>query len=240
MRDSIKWVANRMPKSDDRQLPIMSLSNVAKARFFHSTFPQYSVTPLDRLDGMAQYLGLAGLCVKNESFRFGLNAFKVLGGSFAMAKYIAKEMGRDVSEMTYDYLTSEAFRKEFGQATFFTATDGNHGRGVAALIDACARYYEATGRRISFEYAMIDGVNDTPEHARLLAKHARRVCAHVNLIPLNHVEERAFRPSTPEHLKTFIRILERAGVNVTVRRKLGSDVDASCGQLRKKVADHRA
>lgn len=110
----------------------------------------------------------------------------------------------------------------------------NHGRGVAALIDACARYYEATGRRISFEYAMIDGVNDTPEHARLLAKHARRVCAHVNLIPLNHVEERAFRPSTPEHLKAFIRILERAGVNVTVRRKLGSDVDASCGQLRKR------
>ena len=78
------------------------------------------------------------------------------------------------------------------------------------------------------------------EHARLLAKHARRVCAHVNLIPLNHVEERAFRPSTPEHLKAFIRILEQAGVNVTVRRKLGSDVDASCGQLRKKVADHRA
>lgn len=116
----------------------------------------------------------------------------------------------------------------------------NHGRGVAALIDACARYYETTGRRISFEYAMIDGVNDTPEHARLLAKHARRVCAHVNLIPLNHVEERAFRPSTPEHLKAFIRILEQAGVNVTVRRKLGSDVDASCGQLRKKVADHRA
>ena len=131
MKDQIKWVLNTMPKSDDRQLPIMSLSNVAKARFFHSTFPQYSVTPLDRLDGMAQYLGLAGLCVKNESFRFGLNAFKVLGGSFAMAKYIAKEMGRDVSEMTYDYLTSEAFRQEFGHATFFTATDGNHGRGVA-------------------------------------------------------------------------------------------------------------
>ena len=121
MKDQIKWVLNTMPKSDDRQLPIMSLSNVAKARFFHSTFPQYSVTPLDRLDGMAQYLGLAGLCVKNESFRFGLNAFKVLGGSFAMAKYIAKEMGRDVSEMTYDYLTSEALRKEFGQATFFPA-----------------------------------------------------------------------------------------------------------------------
>ena len=116
----------------------------------------------------------------------------------------------------------------------------NRAWDVEELFAACHRYFRRTGRRISFEYAMIDGVNDTPEHARLLAKHARRVCAHVNLIPLNHVEERAFRPSTPEHLKAFIRILERAGVNVTVRRKLGSDVDASCGQLRKKVADHRA
>ena len=87
---------------------------------------------------------------------------------------------------------------------------------------------------------MIDGVNDTPYHAKLLAQHAKRVCAHVNLIPLNHVEERQFAPSTPEHMKAFIRILEEAGVNVTVRRRLGSDVDASCGQLRKKVAENRA
>jgi len=132
MRDSIKWVANRMPKSDDRQLSIMSLGNVAKARFFHSSFPQYSITPLARLDGMAKYLGLGGLFVKDESFRFGLNAFKVLGGSFAMARYIAKEMGRDVSEMTYDYLTSEAFRQEFGHATFFTAQAGPEGSGPHA------------------------------------------------------------------------------------------------------------
>lgn len=116
----------------------------------------------------------------------------------------------------------------------------NRGRGVEQLISACERYYERTGRRISFEYAMIDGVNDTPYHAKLLAQHARRVCAHVNLIPLNHVEERQFAPSTPEHLKAFIRILEEAGVNVTVRRRLGSDVEASCGQLRKKVAENRA
>ena len=131
MKEAIKWTLNRMPKSEDSQLPIMSLSNVAKARFFHSSFPQYSITPLAQLDGMARYLGLGGLYVKNEAHRFGLNAFKVLGGSFAMGRYIAKEMGRDVSEMTYDYLTSEAFRREYGQATFFTATDGNHGRGVA-------------------------------------------------------------------------------------------------------------
>ncbi len=111
----------------------------------------------------------------------------------------------------------------------------NRGRGVQKLIDACAKYYEKTGRRISFEYAMIDGVNDSPEQARLLSKHARRVAAHVNLIPLNHVEERTFQPSTPAHMKEFIRILEENGVNVTVRRRLGSDVDASCGQLRRKM-----
>ena len=111
----------------------------------------------------------------------------------------------------------------------------NRGRGVDELMKCCRRYYEKTGRRISFEYAMIDGVNDTEYHARLLAKHARSVCAHVNLIPLNHVEEREFKPSTAGHMKAFIKILEDNGVNVTVRRKLGGDVDASCGQLRRKI-----
>ena len=111
----------------------------------------------------------------------------------------------------------------------------NRSRGVEQLIECCRKYYDKTGRRISFEYAMIDGVNDTEYHARLLARHARYVSAHVNLIPLNHVEERQFQPSTSEHMKAFIKILEDAGVNVTVRRKLGGDVDASCGQLRRKM-----
>lgn len=129
--EQIKWAANRMPKSDDKQLGVMSLENVAKARKFHSSFPQYSVTPLAGLNNMAEYLGLGGLYIKDESYRFGLNAFKVLGGSFAMARYIASELGRDVSEVDYAYLTSQKLKEEFGQATFFTATDGNHGRGVA-------------------------------------------------------------------------------------------------------------
>ena len=129
--EKIKWVMNKMPKSDDKWLSVMSLDNVEKARAFHKGFPQYSVTPLAHLEGMADYLGLGSVCVKDESYRFGLNAFKVLGGSFAMAKYIAKETNRDVSDMTYDYLTGDELKKEFGQATFFTATDGNHGRGVA-------------------------------------------------------------------------------------------------------------
>ena len=113
----------------------------------------------------------------------------------------------------------------------------NRGRGVEELICACERYFAETGRRISFEYAMIDGVNDTPYHAKLLAKHARRVGAHVNLIPLNHVEESKFEPSRPENMKAFQKILQGADVNATVRRRLGGDIDASCGQLRKKLAE---
>ena len=131
MNEAIKWALNTMPKSEDQQLSLMSMEHVKTAAAFHRSFPQYSVTPLAKLDGMAERLGLGGLYVKDESYRFGLNAFKVLGGSFAMAKYIAGRLGKDVSELTYEYLTGGEFRKEFGQATFFTATDGNHGRGVA-------------------------------------------------------------------------------------------------------------
>jgi diaminopropionate ammonia-lyase len=127
----MKWAINTMPKSEDKNLEIMSQENVAKARAFHKSFPQYTITPLANLAGMADFLGLGGLFIKDESYRFGLNAFKVLGGSFAMARYIADETGKDVSETTFDYLTSDQLQKDFGQATFFTATDGNHGRGVA-------------------------------------------------------------------------------------------------------------
>ena len=112
----------------------------------------------------------------------------------------------------------------------------NRGRGVDALITSCKKYFNRTGRRISFEYAMIDGVNDTPMHANLLAKKAKSCGAHVNLIPLNHVEEREFKPSTEGNLNHFVKILDENGVNSTIRRKLGGDVEASCGQLRRNVA----
>ena len=128
---SIKWAVNHMPKTDDKSLSLMSLEEAEKARAFHKSFPQYDRTPLTALEHMAEFLGLGRLYVKDESYRFGLNAFKVLGGSYAMARFIAKETGRDVSELPYSVLTSEELKKEFGQATFFTATDGNHGRGVA-------------------------------------------------------------------------------------------------------------
>jgi diaminopropionate ammonia-lyase len=127
----INWIENGIPKTDDLQLPLMSEENVEKAYHFHKGFPEYTMTPLVRLSKMAAFLGLKEFLVKDESYRFGLNAFKVLGGSFAMAKYIAGELGRDISEVDYNYLISQKLKEEFGQATFFTATDGNHGRGVA-------------------------------------------------------------------------------------------------------------
>ena len=131
MSDQIKWAMNRMPRSGDGYLSLMSAQAVDRAWSFHRTLPQYDATPLVRLDNMARRLGVGEIWVKDESRRFGLNAFKVLGSCFAMARYIAGELGRDVSELSFDYLTGPGLRKEFGQATFFTATDGNHGRGVA-------------------------------------------------------------------------------------------------------------
>ena len=101
------------------------------------------------------------------------------------------------------------------------------------LLDACRRYYATTGRRISFEYAMINGVNDTPEAARILLKRLKGMGAHMNLIPLNHVEESPLKPSTRQAVQTFQKILEDGGVPATVRRTLGGDIDASCGQLRR-------
>ncbi|MDF2951886.1 MAG: diaminopropionate ammonia-lyase [Anaerocolumna sp.] len=129
--DPIYWILNQLPKTEDQNLKVMAMSEVQKAKAFHESIPEYSETPLVALDNTAGFLGLGNIFVKDESYRFGLNAFKVLGGSFAIARYIAKKTNRDVSELDYYTLTSPKLREEFGQATFYTATDGNHGRGVA-------------------------------------------------------------------------------------------------------------
>ncbi|MBR1780239.1 MAG: 23S rRNA (adenine(2503)-C(2))-methyltransferase RlmN [Oscillospiraceae bacterium] len=109
----------------------------------------------------------------------------------------------------------------------------NRAVGVENLFSACRRYFETTGRRISYEYAMIDGVNDSDAQADLLAQHLKGTPGHVNLIPLNDVRESKLKPS--RRVAAFQRRLERQGITVTVRRRLGSDIDASCGQLRRKT-----
>jgi 23S rRNA (adenine2503-C2)-methyltransferase len=111
---------------------------------------------------------------------------------------------------------------------------------IEELLDACRRYYQATSRRIHFEYAMIHDVNDRPEHAKELLRRLKGLGAHVNLIPLNHVEESPLKPSTKAAVARFQQILEDGGITATVRRTLGSDIDASCGQLRRKYTkEHR-
>ena len=105
---------------------------------------------------------------------------------------------------------------------------------IDELLAACRRYYDATSRRIHFEYAMIDGVNDSIADAKELLRRLKGLPAHINLIPLNHVEESPLKPSSKASVAAFQKCLEDGGITATVRRTLGSDIDASCGQLRRK------
>ena len=112
---------------------------------------------------------------------------------------------------------------------------------ISSLLDACRRYFDATGRRISFEYTLISNKNDSPAYAKRLAstlkrglyRNSRPFPIHVNLIPVNEVAETGYRRTAPEAVKRFCEILSAEGINATVRRKLGSDINASCGQLRR-------
>lgn len=186
MLENIKMEANRCPKSDcSRELSLMSAEEIRKVRAFHKSFPQYSETPLVKLDALAQKLGVKGVYVKDESYRFGLGAFKVLGGSFAIAKYIAKLIGCDVSKLTYDRLTSKELRDRIGRITFFSATDGNHGRGVAWAANRLGQkavIYMPAGstqmrldhiRREGAEASIIDGNYD--DAVRLAAAESARI-----------------------------------------------------------------
>ena len=98
---------------------------------FHRSFPEYQPTPLVRLEHLAARLGVRELYVKDESYRFGLNAFKVLGGSWAVGRCIARRLGKQIEDLPCEKLTSQEIREKLGELTFVTATDGNHGRGVA-------------------------------------------------------------------------------------------------------------
>jgi 23S rRNA (adenine2503-C2)-methyltransferase len=110
---------------------------------------------------------------------------------------------------------------------------------IEELLPACRRYYAKTSRRIHFEYAMIDGLNDSIQNAKELLMLLKGLPSHVNLIPLNHVEESPLKPSTKSAVAAFQKTLEDGGVTATVRRTLGSDIDASCGQLRRKYTKER-
>ena len=132
IRELIKWAKNEMPPDDcSKFLSLMSYDAALKAYHFHNSFPQYSQTPLVNLSKLASYLGIKNIFIKDESFRFDLDSFKVLGSSYAVAKHIAKELGKDIGEIDYNFLVSDETKQKLGDITFYTATDGNHGRGIA-------------------------------------------------------------------------------------------------------------
>ncbi len=129
--ETFKLVQFDREKGDKYPLDFLSLEKAERVKAFHESFPIYKETPLRNLKNLAKELGLGSISIKDESYRFGLNAFKVLGGSFAIGNYLAKKLNRNIENMSYAKLISEEVRKELGDMTFVTATDGNHGRGVA-------------------------------------------------------------------------------------------------------------
>ncbi len=117
------------------ELSHLGIETAKKVIRFHQSFPMYQTTPLRKLEDLAKLLMVDKIYVKDESYRFGLNAFKVLGGSYAIGTYIAKRLGMDIDELPFDRMISDEIRKKLGELTFISATDGNHGRGVAFTVN---------------------------------------------------------------------------------------------------------
>jgi diaminopropionate ammonia-lyase len=131
MEESIKLVQINNSESEKFDVSFLNLETAKRVREYHASFPMYQPTPLARLKETAKHLGVGELFVKDESYRFGLNAFKVLGGSYAIGNFLTEKLNRSSCEMSFSDLISEKTRELLGELTFVTATDGNHGRGVA-------------------------------------------------------------------------------------------------------------
>lgn len=131
MKEEFKLVQYDRANRQKADVSLFALEIARKVHAFHSSFPLYQKTPLVSLKNTAKELGLGNVYIKDESYRFGLNAFKVLGGSFAIGNVLAKKIGMGIENISYSNLTSDETRSKLGEITFVTATDGNHGRGVA-------------------------------------------------------------------------------------------------------------
>ncbi|WP_042476397.1 diaminopropionate ammonia-lyase [Bacillus ndiopicus] len=127
----MKLIKYDRKKNPSTSIDFLGLKEAQKVQAFHQSFPQYELTPLAVLDNLAKELNVSKLFVKDESYRFGLNAFKALGGSYAIGQYLAKKLNINPDELTYEKLVSPEVKEQLGELTFITATDGNHGRGVA-------------------------------------------------------------------------------------------------------------
>ncbi|MFV0548007.1 MAG: diaminopropionate ammonia-lyase [Limnobaculum xujianqingii] len=133
MQDKLQFFINHTEFTERPTAPLkpFSYEELLKALNFHRSIPGYAPTPLYNLPALSEKLGVKSICLKDESQRFGLKAFKVLGGAYAMARHIAEKLNKDISELPFDVMTSDEVRKILKEVTFATTTDGNHGRGVA-------------------------------------------------------------------------------------------------------------
>ncbi|NLC63372.1 MAG: diaminopropionate ammonia-lyase [Thermoanaerobacterales bacterium] len=133
MDDVIAFMSNTTAgvEKDKTFIELLSRNEIQKVRDFQKSFPEYCITPLCRLQGLADHLNIDRIWIKNESCRFGLNSFKVLGSTYAIGKYLSKSIGKDIGDCPFDLLSSDSVKKKIGRKLFVTATDGNHGRAVA-------------------------------------------------------------------------------------------------------------
>ena len=180
--------------------------------------------PLDNYDNVVQFLRLVSC---PEGLNIGMRHISL--STCGLVPRI-----RELSQLDFQLTLSISLHAPNNRIRS-TIMPVNNKYPVEELIRACRDYFAATGRRISFEYAMIAGVKDSDSCARELAALLRGLMCHINLIPLNHVEGSPLAPSSRETIRRFQEILQKKGFNVTVRRSLGGDIDASCGQLRRKA-----
>ena len=183
--------------------------------------------PLDNYDNVIRFLDLVGA---EEGLNIGYRHISLSTCGLVDKIYRLAEEHYPITLSISLHATTDAERSEIMPV--------NNKWGIDELLTACRAYFDSTGRRISFEYTLIHGKNDTPAHAhrlaRLLTRYFDTQPFHVNLIPVNAVEERGYRAGSEQSVRHFIDILDKAGVNATRRRRLGADINASCGQLRHK------
>ncbi len=180
--------------------------------------------PLDNFDNVMKFLGLVG-----EETGAGIGMRHISLSTCGPEGGIERLQERDL-QLTLSVSLHAPDDETRSRLMPVNAKSG----GVKKLIERCKAYRAATGRRISYEYLLADGVTDSDEQAELLAKLLGGTDAHINLIPLNRIDGALLEPSSPERVERFKSLLERRGLNATVRRKMGDDIDAACGQLRRR------
>ncbi len=177
--------------------------------------------PLDNYENLLRFLGLLtdenGLHISQRSVTVSTC------GIVPRMRQLAQERLQITLALSLHAATDEKRKRLMPVAKSYS---------IGELMEACAYYFQYTGRRITFEYSLIEGVNDTDQDARELAALARKLCCHVNLIPVNPVKERDFVQSRADRIQSFKNVLEKNQINVTIRREMGRDIDGACGQLR--------